>query len=52
MTEPDCHDWKQLAEAAGKEKDSEQLMELIRQLTRALEEHMKNPGRQSSEARG
>ena len=42
MTEMDCHDWKQLAEAARDEEDSSKLMELIRQLNRALDEHMKN----------
>jgi hypothetical protein len=52
MTEPVCHDWKQLAEAAGNEEDPKKLMELVGQLTRALDEHMKNPCPQSSEAAG
>jgi hypothetical protein len=52
MTKTDCHDWKQLAEAARDEEDPKRLMELIRQLTRALEEHMKNPCPHSSEAAG
>jgi hypothetical protein len=42
MTEMGCHDWKQLAEAARDEKDPTKLMELIRQLNRALDEHFKN----------
>lgn len=41
MTATSCHDWKQLAEAARNEKDSEKLMNLIDQLNRALEEHAK-----------
>jgi hypothetical protein len=42
MTEMDCHDWKQLAEAARDEEDPKKLMDLIQQLNRALDEHMKN----------
>jgi hypothetical protein len=42
MTEMGCHDWKQLAEAARDEEDPRRLMELIQQLNRALDEHMKN----------
>ena len=52
MTDLGCHDWKQLAEAAGNEEDPKKLMELIEQLNRALDEHMKNSGPQSSEATG
>jgi len=52
MTEPNCHDWKQLAEAARDEKDPKKLMDLIRQLNRALDEYMKNPCPRSSEAAG
>ena len=40
MTE-NGHDWKQLAEAARDEKDPKKLMELIQQLNRALDEHIK-----------
>jgi hypothetical protein len=50
MTELDCHDWKQLAEAARDEEDPVKLMELIHRLNRALDEHMKNPCPHSSEA--
>jgi hypothetical protein len=50
MTEMDRHDWKQLAEAARDEQDPEKLMDLIQQLNRALDEHMKNPNPYSSEA--
>jgi hypothetical protein len=49
MTEMDRHDWKQLAEAARDEQDPEKLMDLIQQLNRALDEHMKNPYPYSSE---
>lgn len=42
MTETNCHDWKQLAEAARDEEDPKKLMDLIQQLNRALDEHMKN----------
>jgi hypothetical protein len=42
MTEMDCHDWKQLAEAARDEEDPEKLMDLIQRLNRALDEHMRN----------
>ena len=50
MTETNRHDWKQLAEAARDEKDPSKLMELIRQLNRALDDHMKNQFPQASEA--
>jgi hypothetical protein len=52
MTEMECHDWKQLAEAARDEEDPSKLMELIQQLNRALDEHMKNQYPQSNEAAG
>jgi hypothetical protein len=52
MTERNCHDWKQLAEAARDEKDPKKLMDLIRQLNRALDKHMKNPCPRSSGAAG
>jgi len=52
MTELDCHDWKQLAEAARDEEDPVKLMELIQRLNRALDERMKNPSPRSSEAAG
>jgi hypothetical protein len=52
MTEIDCHDWKQLAEAARDEEDPAKLMDLIQRLNRALDEHMKNPCPRSSEAAG
>ena len=42
MTENDSHGWKQLAEAARDEKDPKKLMELIQQLNRALDEHIKD----------
>jgi hypothetical protein len=50
MTELDCHDWKQLAEAARDEEDPKKLMELIQRLNRALDEHMKNTCLRLSEA--
>jgi len=50
MTEIDCHDWKQLAEAARDEEDPQKLLDLIRQLNRALDEHMKTSYPCSSEA--
>jgi len=50
MTEIHCHDWKQLAEAARDEEDPQKLMDLIQQLNRALEEHMKTWYPYSSEA--
>ncbi len=50
MTELDCHDWKQLAEAARDEENPEKLMDLIQRLNRALDEHMKNPCPPTSEA--
>ena len=50
MTELDCHDWKQLAEAARDEEDPKRLMELIQRLNRALDEHMKNHCLSLSEA--
>jgi hypothetical protein len=50
MTEIDCHDWKQLAEAARDEEDPKKLLDLIQQLNRALDEHMKTSYRCSSEA--
>jgi hypothetical protein len=36
------NNWKELAEAACNETDSEKLMGLVEQLNRALEEHMKD----------
>jgi hypothetical protein len=50
MTENGGHDWKQLAEAAGSEEDPKKLMELIAQLNRALDEHMKDPNPRPTEA--
>jgi hypothetical protein len=50
MTEIGCHDWKQLAEAARDEEDPKKLLDLIQQLNRALDEHMKTSYRCSSEA--
>lgn len=50
MTEKNCHDWKQLAEAARDEADPKKLMNLIEQLTRALDEQMKGRYPRSSEA--
>ena len=50
MTEIDCHDWKQLAEAARDEEDPKKLLDLIQQLNRALDEHMKTSYPRSSEA--
>ena len=52
MTETKGHDWKQLAEAARDEEDPNKLMELIRQLNQALDEHMKNQSPRSTEAAG
>ncbi len=53
MTEMNCHDWRQLAEAARDEKDPSKLMELIQQLNQALDEHiMKNQFPRSTEAVG
>jgi hypothetical protein len=52
MTEPNCHDWRQLAEAARNEEDSGKLMELIQQLNRVLDEDMKNQVPRSTEAAG
>ena len=49
MTEIDCHDWKQLAEAARDEEDPKKLMNLIEQLNRALEEQVKGPHSRASE---
>jgi hypothetical protein len=40
MTEMNCHDWKQLAEAARDEEDPKKLMDLIQQLNRALDEQV------------
>jgi hypothetical protein len=37
------NNWKELAEAACNETDSEKLMGLVEQLNRALEERMKDP---------
>ena len=37
----ESHDWKHLAEAARDETDPKKFMELIEQLNRALDEHMK-----------
>jgi hypothetical protein len=42
VTEDNSHEWKQLAEAARDEQDPKKLMELIQQLNRALDEHMKD----------
>jgi predicted component of type VI protein secretion system len=50
MTE--CHDWKHLAEAARDEEDPEKLLDLIQQLTRALDAQIKGLYPQSSEAAG
>jgi hypothetical protein len=50
MTQADRHDWKQLAEAARDEEDPTKLMELIQQLNRALDEHVKSPCPHSNEA--
>ena len=50
MTEIDRHDWKQLAEAARDEEDPQKLLDLIQQLNRALDEHMKTSYPCSSEA--
>lgn len=33
-----CDDWRELAEAARKEQDSEKLIELVTELNRVLEE--------------
>jgi hypothetical protein len=52
MTEMECHDWRQLAEAARDEEDPSKLMDLIQQLNRALDEHMKNQSPRSGEATG
>ena len=52
MTETNCHDWKQLAEAARDEEDSGKLMDLIQQLNRVLDERMKKQHSHSSEAAG
>jgi hypothetical protein len=52
MTEMDCHDWKQLAEAARDEEDPRKLMDLIQQLNRALDEHVRNRYPHSSAAAG
>ena len=50
-------DWRSLCEQASKEKDPEKLMELVRKLNQALEEHRRRgngayethpPARQSS----
>ena len=49
MTETNRHDWKQLAEAARDEEDPRKLMDLIQQLNRALDEHMKTQYPQASE---
>lgn len=50
MTEMDCHDWKQLAEAARDEQDPKKLVNLVEQLNRALEERIKSQHPHSSEA--
>ena len=50
MTEIDRHDWKRLAEAARDEEDPQKLLDLIQQLNRALDEHMKTSYPLSSEA--
>ena len=50
MTEMPGHDWKELAEAARDEQDPKKLMNLIDQLNRALEEHMKDLLSRSGEA--
>jgi hypothetical protein len=42
MAEMAENNWKELAEAACNETDSEKLMGLVEQLNRALEEHMKD----------
>ncbi len=38
----DGHSWKHLAEAARDEQDPKKLMDLIQQLNRALDEHIKD----------
>ena len=43
MTENHSHEWKHLAEAARDEQDPQKLMELIQQLNRALDQHIKDP---------
>ena len=50
MTEMPGQDWKELAEAARDEQDPKKLMNLIDQLNRALEEHMKDLYPRSGEA--
>lgn len=52
MTKMDCHDWRRLAEAARNEEDPSKLMDLIQQLDRALDEHMKNQYPRWSEEAG
>lgn len=42
MTRTDCHNWKQLAEAARDEKDPRRLLDLIQQLNHVLDEHIEN----------
>jgi hypothetical protein len=42
VTQNNGHDWKQLAEAARDEQDPKKLMELIQELNRALDEHIKD----------
>lgn len=50
MVAMDCHDWKQLAEAARDEEDPKRLMDLIQCLNRALDEHMRGSYPRLSEA--
>ena len=52
MTSMGCHDWKHLAEAARDEQDPKKLMDLIRCLNRALDEHMNGLYPRSSESAG
>jgi hypothetical protein len=48
----DCHDWKQLAEAARDEEDSNKLLDLVQQLNRVLDEQMKHLHPQWTQAAG
>ena len=50
MTKTDCHDWKQLAEAARDEEDPKKLLALIQQLNRVLDEHIRELRPRSAEA--
>ncbi len=48
MSETGCDDWRKLAEAARDEVNPKKLLQLIEQLNRALDEHIKYPRSQSS----